>query len=101
METETDASSSTSLELLKNRTELWIISQELSLDSKTANKYLSVSRTRAVKLETEHYSVNPERFDDCFQVLSKKPLVGCSYWEVKRSGRCSVAVASKDISRTG
>ncbi|XP_014876382.1 tripartite motif-containing protein 16-like [Poecilia latipinna] len=84
---------------VKDRDELLKYSQELTLDSNTANRYLSVTRNRAVKKDTEQFKDDSERFDGSFQVLSKDSLSRCSYWEVQSSGRFTVAVAYKDISR--
>ncbi|XP_027876006.1 tripartite motif-containing protein 16-like [Xiphophorus couchianus] len=100
-EINSEASSSTPTEGLVDRNELLKYSQELTLDSKTANRYLSVTRKRAVKKDTEQFEDDSERFDRSFQVLSKGSLSRCSYWEVKSSGRFTVAVAYKDISETG
>ncbi|XP_032421998.1 tripartite motif-containing protein 16-like [Xiphophorus hellerii] len=100
-EINSEASSSTPTEGLVDRNELLKYSQELTLDSKTANRYLSVTRKRAVKKDTEQFEDDHERFEYCCQVLSKGSLSRCSYWEVQSSGRFTVAVAYKDIRETG
>ncbi|XP_043991057.1 E3 ubiquitin/ISG15 ligase TRIM25-like isoform X2 [Gambusia affinis] len=100
-EIDSEASSSTPTEGLMDRDELLKYSQELTLDPKTANRYLSVTRNRAVKEDKEQFKDKSERFADCCQVLSKDSLTGCSYWEVKSSGRFTVAVEYKDIRETG
>ncbi|XP_016526990.1 tripartite motif-containing protein 16-like [Poecilia formosa] len=99
VEIDSEASSSTSTEGLMDRDELLKFSQALTLDSKRANRYLSVTRNRAVKKDTEQFKDNPERFEAHFQVLSEDSLSQCSYWEVEGSGRFTVAVAYKDIGR--
>uniref|UniRef100_A0A3B3Z3M7 B30.2/SPRY domain-containing protein n=2 Tax=Poecilia mexicana TaxID=48701 RepID=A0A3B3Z3M7_9TELE len=98
-EIDSEASSSTSTEGLMDRDDLLKFSLNLTLDSNTANRYLSVTRTKAVIKETEQFKDDSERFGDCFQVLSKDSLSGYSYWEVESSGRFTVAVAYKDIRR--
>ncbi|XP_043991056.1 tripartite motif-containing protein 16-like isoform X1 [Gambusia affinis] len=100
-EIDSEASSSTPTEGLMDRDELLKYSQELTLDPKTANRYLSVTRNRAVKEDKEQFKDKSERFADCCQVLSKDSLTECSYWEVQSSGRFTVAVAYKDIRETG
>ncbi|XP_054878273.1 E3 ubiquitin-protein ligase TRIM47-like [Poeciliopsis prolifica] len=95
------SSSSTPTEGLVDRNKLLKFSQDLTLDSQTANKYLSVTRNRAVKKDTEQFKDDNDWFKDCFQVLSKGSLSQCSYWEVQGSGRFTVAVAYKDMWRAG
>ncbi|XP_035990459.1 tripartite motif-containing protein 16-like [Fundulus heteroclitus] len=99
-EIEIDGSSSTPAEVRMNRKELLVHLQDLTLDSVTSNRYLSVTKNRAIKNEKAQCADSSERFKR-FQALSKTTLSGSSYWEVSKSGRCSVAVVSKDISKTG
>ncbi|XP_075339272.1 uncharacterized protein LOC142398917 [Odontesthes bonariensis] len=103
-EAEVDSSSSSPQKGSKTRAELLKYSQKILLDPNSANKYLSVdlSNKRAEKKESAPAISNgSERFDFSCQVLSRKTLTERSYWEVERSGRCTVAVAYKDISRQG
>lgn len=52
--------------------------------------------------EKQKYPDHPDRFTDSLQALSKESLTGRCYWEVERgTGGISVAVAYKDINRTG
>ncbi|XP_037537328.1 E3 ubiquitin/ISG15 ligase TRIM25-like [Nematolebias whitei] len=98
--TEIKAGASPEEPSIKN--ELLRHSQNISLDSDTANEYVSVRGNKAVKKEMkQHSSDKPKRFDSRCQVLSRQSLNERSYWEVKCSGAVSVAVAYENISRTG
>uniref|UniRef100_A0A8C7X3H9 B30.2/SPRY domain-containing protein n=1 Tax=Oryzias sinensis TaxID=183150 RepID=A0A8C7X3H9_9TELE len=74
-------------------------------DPNTANRQLLLSEeNRKVTLmeEPQSDSDHPDRFTDRFQVLSRESLTGRCYWEVERRGESvSVAVAYKNISRSG
>ncbi|XP_047438887.1 tripartite motif-containing protein 16-like [Mugil cephalus] len=89
----------------KSRDEFWKYSCEITLDPNTANTRLLLSEgnrkvTRMKKPQS--YSDHPDRFTDYFQVLSRESLTGRCYWEVEwRGGGVYVAVAYKNISRTG
>ncbi|XP_060899690.1 E3 ubiquitin/ISG15 ligase TRIM25-like [Labrus mixtus] len=87
------------------RAEFLKYSCDITLDLNTANSLLLLSDgNRKVTAMREHqsYSSHPDRFTDCWQVLSKESLTGCCYWEVERRGRgVSVAVTYKNISRAG
>ncbi|XP_029380754.1 E3 ubiquitin/ISG15 ligase TRIM25-like [Echeneis naucrates] len=91
----------------KTRTEFLRYSQEITLDPKTAHRYLLLSEgNRKVTLMTkdQSYSDHPDRFTVWwYQVLSRESLTGRCYWEVERRGEggVSVAVAYKNISRVG
>ncbi|XP_034410878.1 tripartite motif-containing protein 16-like [Cyclopterus lumpus] len=80
-------------------------SRELTLDPNTANTLLSVSdgdRRATSMRKHQSYSIHPERFTGCDQVLSRESLTGRCYWEVEwRGGEGIVAVAYKNISRKG
>ncbi|XP_078143676.1 tripartite motif-containing protein 16-like [Centroberyx gerrardi] len=80
-------------------------SRQITLDPNTANTQLSLSEgnRKATRMREEQlYSSHPDRFTDQRQVLSREGLTGRCYWEVEWSGfRVSIAVAYKDISRTG
>uniref|UniRef100_UPI003AAB8B1E E3 ubiquitin/ISG15 ligase TRIM25-like isoform X2 n=1 Tax=Centroberyx gerrardi TaxID=166262 RepID=UPI003AAB8B1E len=80
-------------------------SRQITLDPNTASTYLSLSegnRKATFMREEQLYSSHPDRFTECYQVLSREGLTGRCYWEVERSGsRVSIAVAYKDISRRG
>uniref|UniRef100_UPI0037E730FC E3 ubiquitin/ISG15 ligase TRIM25-like n=1 Tax=Semicossyphus pulcher TaxID=241346 RepID=UPI0037E730FC len=88
----------------KTREEFLQYSRRLTLDPNTVSTWLSLSdgnRKATVMKEKQIYSSHPERFVDWLQVLSRESLTGRCYWEVERSRGMSVAVAYKDISRTG
>ncbi|XP_034008930.1 tripartite motif-containing protein 16-like isoform X1 [Trematomus bernacchii] len=80
-------------------------SQEITLDPNTAQTHLLLSEgsRKATNMEQQQsYSSHPDRFTNCFQVLSRESLTGRCYWEVEwRGGRVDVAVAYKNISRAG
>ncbi|XP_029918975.1 tripartite motif-containing protein 65-like [Myripristis murdjan] len=97
----------------KTRAELLQHSRQLTLDPNTAHVWLSLSEgNRKVTLEvltleeerlglsSSFFSTN--KFFGASQVLSREGLTGRCYWEVERKGRrISIAVAYKNISRTG
>ncbi|XP_071368696.1 tripartite motif-containing protein 16-like [Centroberyx affinis] len=88
----------------KTRAEFLQYSHQITLDPNTANTQLSLSEgnRKATRMrEKQLYSSHPDRFTDKRQVLSRESLTGRCYWEVEWSGRVSVAVSYKDISRTG
>ncbi|XP_071375277.1 tripartite motif-containing protein 16-like [Centroberyx affinis] len=89
----------------KTRAEFLQYSHQITLDPNTANKYLSLSdgnRKATCMSKGQLYSSHPDRFINCWQVLSREGLTGRCYWEVERRGTGdSIAVAYKDISRTG
>ncbi|XP_026169806.1 tripartite motif-containing protein 16-like [Mastacembelus armatus] len=80
-------------------------SQEITLDPNTANTRLLLSegnRKATVMSREQSYSSHPDRFTDCWQVLSRESLTGRCYWEVEWSGTgVNVAVTYKNISRAG
>ncbi|XP_071402184.1 tripartite motif-containing protein 16-like [Centroberyx affinis] len=89
----------------KTRAEFLKYSRQITLDPKTADTKLLLSeRNRKATRVTEKqlYFRHPDRFNKWRQVLSREGLTGRCYWEVEWSrGRVSIAVAYKDISRTG
>ncbi|XP_071397538.1 E3 ubiquitin/ISG15 ligase TRIM25-like isoform X2 [Centroberyx affinis] len=89
----------------KTRAEFLQYSHQITLDPNTAHTRLSLSdgNRKATRMSKEQlYSRHPDRFINCCQVLSRESLTGRCYWEVEWSGeRGSIAVAYKDISRTG
>ncbi|XP_044065416.1 E3 ubiquitin/ISG15 ligase TRIM25-like [Siniperca chuatsi] len=89
----------------KTRDEFLQYTRQITLNPNTINAWLSLSegdRKATVRREKQLYSSHPDRFTDWLQVLSRESLTGRCYWEVERSsGGVSVAVAYKDISRTG
>ncbi|XP_029358976.1 tripartite motif-containing protein 16-like [Echeneis naucrates] len=89
----------------KTRTQFLRYSQEITLDPNTAYRYLLLSegnRKVTVMSKDQSYSDHPDRFTDCWQVLSRESLTGRCYWEVERRGEeVSVAVTYKNISRAG
>ncbi|XP_071397536.1 E3 ubiquitin/ISG15 ligase TRIM25-like [Centroberyx affinis] len=89
----------------KTRAEFLQYSHQITLDPNTAFTWLSLSdgnRKATFMSEGQLYSRHPDRFIHCCQVLSREGLTGRCYWEVEWSGKGgSIAVAYKDISRTG
>uniref|UniRef100_A0A3Q3WNJ5 SPRY-associated domain-containing protein n=1 Tax=Mola mola TaxID=94237 RepID=A0A3Q3WNJ5_MOLML len=87
----------------KTRADFLKYSRELTLDPNMANVYLLLSEgNRKATLVREHqsYSLHPDRFSDCYQVLSKESLTGRCYWEVElKGGGVYIAVTYKNISR--
>ncbi|XP_023119579.2 tripartite motif-containing protein 16-like [Amphiprion ocellaris] len=81
-------------------------SQQITLDPNTAHRYLLLSegnRKVALTNQPQPYPDHPDRFTECWQVLSKESLTGRCYWEVEWRGvrGVEVAVAHKNISRKG
>ncbi|XP_071384572.1 E3 ubiquitin/ISG15 ligase TRIM25-like [Centroberyx affinis] len=89
----------------KTRAEFLQYSRQITLDPNTADTNLSLSERnrKATCVEEEQlYSRHPDRFTEWCQVLSREGLTGHCYWEVEwRGSAVSIAVAYKDISRTG
>ncbi|XP_065820099.1 tripartite motif-containing protein 16-like [Labrus bergylta] len=90
----------------KTRAEFLKYSCDITLDPNTENTLLFLSdENRKVTLtsQTNPYSSHPDRFTECWQVLSKESLTGRCYWEVEQRGvgGVCVAVTYKNISRAG
>ncbi|XP_041643114.1 tripartite motif-containing protein 16-like [Cheilinus undulatus] len=88
----------------KTREEFIRYSCDITLDPNTAHKYLLLSdgnRKVTWTSQPESYPSHPDRFTGESQVLSRESLTGRCYWEVERRGGVFVAVAYKNISRTG
>ncbi|XP_038576763.1 E3 ubiquitin/ISG15 ligase TRIM25-like [Micropterus salmoides] len=89
----------------KTRADFLKYSREITLDPNTANTLLLLSEgnRKATFMEVEQsYSRHPDRFTECWQVLSRESLTGRCYWEVEwRGEEVYVAVAYKNISRAG
>ncbi|KAM4598086.1 protein NLRC3-like [Polymixia lowei] len=77
---------------------------ELTLDSHTANRKLSLSegnrKVTAVE-EEQSYPDHPERFDNWCQVLCREGLTGRCYCEVERRGWVYIGVTYRGIGRRG
>ncbi|KAM6920635.1 uncharacterized protein PEZ65_012556 [Lycodopsis pacificus] len=102
--TEVDVSLSPSQAEPKTRAEFFRYSSEITLDPNTAHTDLLLSegnRKATLMNQQQSYSRHPDRFTTCQQVLSRESLTGRCYWEVERRGGVFVAVAYKNISRTG
>ncbi|XP_049333109.1 NLR family CARD domain-containing protein 3-like [Astyanax mexicanus] len=81
---------------------------DFTLDLNTAQCYLSLNEeNRRVERreELQSYPDHPERFDRCYQVLSRERVTGVTgrcYWEAEWSGGvAAVALSYKTISRKG
>ncbi|XP_065809646.1 tripartite motif-containing protein 16-like [Labrus bergylta] len=90
----------------KTRADFLKYSCDITLDPNTAYTQLLLSdenRKATAMLEQQSYFSHPDRFTDCWQVLSKESLTGRCYWEMERrgGGGVCVAVAYKNIRRTG
>ncbi|XP_067347635.1 tripartite motif-containing protein 16-like [Channa argus] len=100
----------------KTRNEFLKWARQITLDPVTANVFLLLSKNnrKATLMGEEQqqvfwiypqpFSVNlvhPEQFVKWWQVLSLDGLTGRCYWEVKWRGKVLIAVAYRDISRTG
>ncbi|XP_078139331.1 tripartite motif-containing protein 16-like [Centroberyx gerrardi] len=90
----------------KSRADFLQYSRQITLDPNTAHKYLLLSegnRKAKFTAEEQSYSSHPDRFMDRLHVVSREGLTGRCYWEVEWRSRLgvSIAVAYKDISRTG
>ncbi|XP_067429395.1 uncharacterized protein [Thunnus thynnus] len=94
----------------KTRAEFLKYSREITLDPNTANTHLLLSegnRKATSMSQQQSYSRHPDRFTECYQVLSRESLTGRCYWEVEWRGRwlwrlgAGVGVAYKNISRAG
>uniref|UniRef100_A0A671VIN3 Tripartite motif-containing protein 16-like n=1 Tax=Sparus aurata TaxID=8175 RepID=A0A671VIN3_SPAAU len=88
----------------KTRADFLRYSCEITLDPNTAHTWLLLSegnRKATLGSQQQSYSDHPDRFTDYHQVLSRESLSGRCYWEVKWRGGVYLAVAYKNIRRTG
>ncbi|XP_042372450.1 tripartite motif-containing protein 16-like protein, partial [Plectropomus leopardus] len=88
----------------KTRAEFLRYSRQITLDPNTAHTRLLLSdgdRKVTKTRQPRSYSDHPDRFTSRCQVLSRESLTGRCYWEVERRGVVCLAVAYKNISRTG
>ncbi|XP_044078660.1 tripartite motif-containing protein 16-like [Siniperca chuatsi] len=88
----------------RTRADFLKYSCQITLDPNTANTRLSLcerNRKATLMAGDQLYLDHPDRFLKWWQVLSREGLTGRCYWEVKWSRRVNIAVAYKDISRTG
>ncbi|XP_050960784.1 neoverrucotoxin subunit beta-like [Labeo rohita] len=78
---------------------------DLTLDTNTANKHLILSdenRKVTSVYEYQSYPDQPDRFDECYQVLCVESLTGRCYWETEWSGNnVEISVSYKEIKRKG
>ncbi|XP_015224779.1 PREDICTED: tripartite motif-containing protein 16-like [Cyprinodon variegatus] len=90
----------------KTRTGFLKYSRQITLDPKSANRFLLLSegnRKATFVFEQQHFpSYNPALVNVCFEVLCREHLPGRCYWEVEWRGRAiRLAVSSNDIKRIG
>ncbi|XP_074467320.1 tripartite motif-containing protein 16-like isoform X1 [Sebastes fasciatus] len=88
----------------RTRAEFMKYSCQITLDPNTVNNRLSLSdrdRKATLMKGDQLYLDHQDKFRERWQVLSREGLTGRCYWEVKRSGIVRIAVAYKDIRRTG
>ncbi|XP_074505824.1 tripartite motif-containing protein 16-like [Sebastes fasciatus] len=80
-------------------------SREITLDPNTAHEVVLLSDGNRKATSTEQnlkYSNHPDRFTECWQVLSRESLTGRCYWEVEWQGNgVLIAVAYKNNRREG
>lgn len=78
---------------------------DITLDPDTVHKNLVLSEGNRVVMTTskiQRYPDHPERFTECFQVLSRQALTGRCYWEMKYKGaKACIAVGYKQAMRAG
>lgn len=78
---------------------------QVTLNPNTVNKHLLFSEeNRKVTFvnKVQSYCDYPDRFMDCYPVLSVESLIGQCYWEVERRGKwVGTAVTYRNISRSG
>uniref|UniRef100_A0A8C1D7X6 Tripartite motif-containing protein 16-like n=1 Tax=Cyprinus carpio carpio TaxID=630221 RepID=A0A8C1D7X6_CYPCA len=89
----------------RKRNEFLQYSHQLTLDLKTVNKLLLLSKSNRVITNTgrnQSYPDHPDRFD-VWQVLCRESVCGRCYWELEWSGDYGVhiSVSYKSISRKG
>uniref|UniRef100_A0A8C2JTP3 B30.2/SPRY domain-containing protein n=1 Tax=Cyprinus carpio TaxID=7962 RepID=A0A8C2JTP3_CYPCA len=89
----------------RKRNEFLQYSHQLTLDLKTVNKLLRLSKSNRVITNTgrnQSYPDHPDRFD-VWQVLCRESVYGRWYWEIEWSGDYGVciSVSYKSISRKG
>ncbi|XP_047445353.1 uncharacterized protein LOC125010635 [Mugil cephalus] len=89
----------------KTRDEFLSYSCEITLDPNTIHKRLVLTggnRKLTFKRQQQSYPDHPNRFSDCYQVLSRQSLTGRCYWEVEWRGLgAGVTVTYKNIRRAG
>ncbi|XP_073801404.1 uncharacterized protein [Danio rerio] len=77
---------------------------ELTLDPNTAHTHLALSeenRKATHVMKSQSYPDHPDRFDECYQVVSKESLTGRCYWETQWSRYAVISVCYKGIKRKG
>ncbi|RVE61979.1 hypothetical protein OJAV_G00176560 [Oryzias javanicus] len=90
----------------KTRADFLQYYHDLTLDSNTANPYLSFSdgrRSVTTRAEPQPYPDHPDRFTRWAQVLCRAGMAGRCYWEVEWAGKggVSIGVCYKNMSRSG
>ncbi|XP_054888491.1 tripartite motif-containing protein 65-like [Poeciliopsis prolifica] len=87
----------------KSRADFLQRSQPVSLNPNTAHRklLLSLGNKRVTRANKFISPLHPDRFTEWTQALSTESFTGCCYWEVKWTGRVTVAVAYSRMSRTG
>ncbi|XP_037643665.1 E3 ubiquitin/ISG15 ligase TRIM25-like [Sebastes umbrosus] len=103
--TEVDVLLSNSQAEPKTRAGFLKYSREITLDPNTAHEVVLLSEGNRKATSTEQnqkYSNHPDRFTECWQVLSRESLTGRCYWEVEWQGNgVLIAVAYKNNRREG
>lgn len=90
---------------LKKRHEFLKHACDITLNPDTAHKNLVLSEGNRVVMmisKVQCYPDHPDRFTECFQVLSSQALTGRCYWEIKYKGaKACIAVGDKKALRAG
>lgn len=90
---------------LKKRHEFLKHACNITLDPDTAHKNLVLSEGNRVVTtisKVQRYPDHPDRFTECFQVLSSQTLTGRCYWEIKYKGaKACIEVSDKKALRAG
>uniref|UniRef100_UPI0037E79837 tripartite motif-containing protein 16-like n=1 Tax=Semicossyphus pulcher TaxID=241346 RepID=UPI0037E79837 len=90
---------------LRTREEFLQYSCPLTLDPSTAHPWMILSEGNRKVTTEENYKLllfqSSTRFIPTYQVLSRESLTGRCYWEVEWDALVTIAVAYKDISRSG
>ncbi|XP_050963914.1 tripartite motif-containing protein 16-like [Labeo rohita] len=88
----------------RTRNDFLQYSHQITLDTKTLNKCLHLSKWNRVieyMVTEQPYPDHPSRFDYYRQVLCRESVCGRCYWEIEWNGHVDISVSYKSISRKG
>ncbi|XP_045907881.1 tripartite motif-containing protein 16-like [Micropterus dolomieu] len=90
---------------LRTREEFLQYACQITLDINTAHPWMMLSKgnRKVTHMRNDYFSHydSSTKFIHNAQVLSRESLTGCCYWEVEWDALVTIAVAYKDISRSG